>query len=432
MWGKRPRRSVGDHVQQCCNRGHRGRNRPGPRDDKLNIVTSSDRETPSAPPWVVDVSMAVAVATVLISVVALSQVGTDHEPTLTSYLLVATFGLVLLARRYVPITVLIASVLGTFAYYGLQYPPIGVALPVAGALFSTAERGRLRWAVTGGAVVFLVSLYFRLRDDPQPVGYLLGTESVSTLALIAAAISLGHGVHARRRYIAQQRRIRELSEQQAARETELQIQVEREHISRELHDTVGHGLSVISLHAGVGREAVGEDDYTVAASLDQIRTQSSTTLGELRGMLKLLRESDRDDSRQVHSVDDIAALARDVDAAGVEVIQKVDVTSADLSAIVDSAAFRIIQESLTNVLRHSGATTVQVSVGIQDGWLNITVADNGHGASGSSSGTRSGRSSSGFGLTGMAERVRVLGGELSTWWEDGFTVTATIPARLEP
>ena len=133
-------------------------------------MTDTDRGTPSVPPWVVDVSMAVAVSTVLISVVALSQVGTDHVPSLASYLFVAAFGVVLLVRRQLPRTVLAVSVLGTFAYYVLEYPPIGVALPVAGALFSTAERGRLGWAVGGGSVVFAVSLYFRLRDDPNPSG----------------------------------------------------------------------------------------------------------------------------------------------------------------------------------------------------------------------------------------------------------------------
>ncbi|MGO1829166.1 MAG: hypothetical protein ACTH0D_06310, partial [Candidatus Corynebacterium faecigallinarum] len=115
-------------------------------------MTDTDRGTPSVPPWVVDVSMAVAVSTVLISVVALSQVGTDHVPSLASYLFVAAFGVVLLVRRQLPRTVLAVSVLGTFAYYVLEYPPIGVALPVAGALFSTAERGRLGWAVGGGSV----------------------------------------------------------------------------------------------------------------------------------------------------------------------------------------------------------------------------------------------------------------------------------------
>ncbi|MGO1705836.1 MAG: sensor histidine kinase [Candidatus Corynebacterium faecigallinarum] len=382
-------------------------------------MTDTDHDTPSVPPWVVDASMAVAVSTVLISVVALSQVGTDHVPSLTSYLFVAAFGVVLLVRRQLPRTVLTVSVLGTFAYYVLQYPPIGVALPVAGALFSTAERGRLRWAIGGGAVVFVVSLYFRLRDDPQPLGYLLGTESVSTLALIAAAISLGYGVHARRRHLAQQRRITSLAEQ-----------VEREHISRELHDSVGHGLSVISLHAAVAREEVA-DGHPAAAPLDQIRSQASSTLNQLRTMLRLLRERDTDGERSVLSIDDIGTLTADVEAAGIAVDVDVSVSSADLSPAVDAAAYRIVQESLTNVLRHSHATRVRVAVQIQDATVVVTVADNGSGAvaaSGAGGGTGSG---DGHGLTGMAERVRVLGGTFTADTAEGFTVTARIPARLE-
>lgn len=378
-------------------------------------MTHTERQT--TPAWVVDVSLAVAVATVLVSIVALSQVGTDQRPTLASYIVVASFGAVLLMRRRFPLTVLTVSVLGTFAYYGLQNPPIGVALPVAGALFSTAERGRTRWAVAGGAVVFVVSFAFRLRDDPQPVGYLLGTEAVSTLALIAAAVSLGHGIHARRTYIAQQGRIRELSER-----------VEREHISRELHDSVGHGLSVIALHSAVGREAVGTDDATVAESLDQIRTQSSATLGELRAMLRLLRDADRSATpcvhsvHSLHSVDDIDALVSEVERAGVRVTAEVTVTRGELSPVVDAAAYRIIQESVTNVLRHSGAMQVQVSAVIEGDDLVITVADDGRG----------GQAVPGFGLTGMTERVRVLGGTLTTRTRGGFTVAARIPARLEP
>ncbi|HIW90650.1 MAG TPA: sensor histidine kinase [Candidatus Corynebacterium avicola] len=373
-------------------------------------MTDTERGTPNVPPWVVDVTMAVAVATVLISVVALSQVGAEHKPTLASYLYVATFGLVLLVRRQLPRVVLTVSVLGTFAYYVLQYPPIGVALPVAGALFSTAERGRLRWAVGGGAAVFVVSLYFRLRDDPQPVGYLLGTESVSTLALIAAAISLGHGVHARRRHLAQQRRITQLAEQ-----------VEREHISRELHDSVGHGLSVISLHAAVAREEVA-DDHPAADPLDQIRNQASGTLNQLRTMLRLLRERDADGERSVLSVDDVGALIADVEAVGIDVDADVDATSADLSSTVDAAVYRIVQESLTNVLRHSHATRVRVSVVLQEGTVVVTVADDGTGAGA--------ETSTGHGLTGMAERVRVLGGTFTVDSDGGFTVIARIPARL--
>lgn len=148
----------------------------------------------------------------------------------------------------------------------------------------------MTWAVAGGSVVFVVSLAFRVRDDPQPIGYLLGTESVSTLALIAAAVSLGYGLHARRLYVAQQEEIARLNKV-----------LEREHISRELHDTVGHGLSVISLQAGVARDALGDGNPTAAAAVDQIRAQSSATLTELRTMLRLLRSEPDINPRGVHS-----------------------------------------------------------------------------------------------------------------------------------
>lgn len=191
--------------------------------------------------------------------------------------------------------------------------------------------------------------------------------------------------------------------------------MEREHISRELHDSVGHGLSVISLHAAVAREEI-TDDHPAAAPLDQIRSQASSTLNQLRTMLRLLRERDTDGERSVLSLDDIGVL------------------TADLTPAVDAASYRIVQESLTNVLRHSHATRVRGSAHIQDATLVVTVADNGGGGD---TGDRSGGGSLGHGVTGMAGRVRVLGGTFTTYSTGttspaGFTVTARIPARLEP
>lgn len=191
--------------------------------------------------------------------------------------------------------------------------------------------------------------------------------------------------------------------------------MEREHISRELHDSVGHGLSVISLHAAVAREEI-TDDHPAAAPLDQIRSQASSTLNQLRTMLRLLRERDTDGERSVLSLDDIGVL------------------TADLTPAVDAASYRIVQESLTNVLRHSHATRVRGSAHIQDATLVVTVADNGGGGD---TGDRSGGGSLGHGVTGMAGRVRVLGGTFTTYSTGttspaGFTVTAKIPARLEP
>ncbi|WP_420111508.1 sensor histidine kinase [Pseudactinotalea sp.] len=378
-------------------------------------------------PGVPDIVLAVAVTAVLSAVIAVSQAGTGAAPHAVAYLFAAGFGAVLLLRRRMPVAVLALSVLGTFAYYTLSYPPIGVALPVVAALYSAAEMGLFRWAVGTGAVVFAVALAFRLRDDDQPVGYLLGTDAVSNLALIAAAIALGYGIRAGRERAAQQRELTRLTQEQTAREAELRMQSERQRISRDLHDTLGHSLSVITLHAGVGSEAVGRDDLVVTEALARVREQSTASLAELRTMVHLLRTDAEDsDERHVRSLADLPAIVGEAEAAGLSTIVAIDVDPSDLHPAVDAAAYRVIQEALTNVLRHAGATTARVSAAVAGADLHLTVTDNGHGATD--------RTALGYGISGMTERVRLLGGSLTTRSEpgDGFTVSATIPARLEP
>lgn len=332
----------------------------------------------------------------------------------------------LLLRRAMPLAVIVLSILGTFAYYTLGLPAIGVALPVAAALYSTAERGRLRTSIISGAVVFLVSLAFRLRDDPQPVGYLLGPDAALNIAVIAASIALGYAVRARRIQAAQQRQIDRLNREQSSRDAEERLRTERESVSRELHDSVGHALSVISLQAGVGQDAVGRDDDTVATALQQVRAQATSTLTDLRGLVKALRSgtSQADDTRHVHSLASIPSLVDDAAAAGLEVTADVDLAGAELSPAVDAAAFRVVQESLTNVVRHSQAHSATVEARMDGAALHLTVRDDGP--------ARPDEEHSGFRIIGMTERVRILGGTLSAGPTagGGFLVEARMPGRL--
>jgi signal transduction histidine kinase len=385
-----------------------------------------DGGTGRAAPWVVDVALAVVVTIVLSVIIVLSQAGTGVSPNVMAYVFAAGFGAVLMLRRSMPIPVLVLSVLGTFAYYTLEYPPIGVAVPVVAALYSAGEAGLIRWAVGAGVVVFAVSLYFRLRDDPQPVGYVLGTDSVSNIALIAAAIALGYGIRARRLRAAQQEQIARLTEAQLAREAESRVQGERERISRELHDTIGHALSVIALHASVGTEAVGHDDRAVATALDHVRSQSTKSLQELRSMVRVLRTdaAGDDETRKVRSLTDVQTVLDQARAAGVDVTAAIDITADDLPAAVDTAGYRVIQESVTNIIRHAHATNARVSAVIEAGRLHITVTDDGDGAADDRT--------DGYGISGMTERVRLLGGSVVTRSAPGagFSVQAMIPAKL--
>ncbi len=377
-------------------------------------------------PWAVDALLAASVTVVLSTIVALSQATAEDPPDILAYVFTAGFGAVLLLRRSMPIPVLLLSALGTFGYYILDLPPVGVALPVVAALFSAAEVGLTRWAIGAGTVVFVVSLYFRLRDDAPPLGYLLGYDAVSNIALIAAGIALGYGVRARRIRTTQQAEIARLTEEQLTREAESRMRSERERISRELHDTVGHTLSVISLQASVGAEALGHDGRTVGDALDRIRAASTRSLQELRSMVRILRSaSDADELRSILSLSAVQELVDAARGAGVEIATDISATPSDVSAPVDAAAYRVIQESITNIVRHAGATHAHIDVGIRDGRLHISVTDNGRGSV-PGNGTKGG-----YGMAGMSERVKLLGGSLTTRTSDaGFSVEATLPARL--
>lgn len=377
-------------------------------------------------PWVVDVTLGVAVVLALSLIIATSTGGTK-PPDFLAYLFAVSFGALMLLRRRMPRTVLVLSVLALFAYYTLDYPPIGVAVPMLAALFSAAEAGLLLWSIGAAAVVFVVSMIYRVLDGGEALGFLLGYESVSNLALFAAAIALGYSVRSRRLRAAQQVEIARLTEAQLAREAEQRMQSERERLSRELHDTVGHTLSVISLQAGVGTEAVGRDDRATVEAFDQIRAASTRSLQELRAMVRILRShTNQDEIRSVRSLAAVHELAEAARAAGVEVSTQITATPADLPAAVDAAAYRVIQESITNVIRHAKATRAVVRAEVREGLLRISVTDNGRGAATDNT------AQDGYGMAGMSERVRLLGGNLTTHSTPGvgFTVEVAIPAML--
>src|SRR5699024_1247146 len=148
------------------------------------VTAPAPAPPPRTVPRAADAVLAAVVAVTLAGVITIQLAAAGLPPSPSAYLFAAGFGALQLLRRSVPVAMLVLSVLGTFAYYTLQLPTIGVALPVVAALYSTAERGLLRWAIGAGVLVFTVSLLFRLRDDPQPLGYLLGTDAITNIALI--------------------------------------------------------------------------------------------------------------------------------------------------------------------------------------------------------------------------------------------------------
>jgi signal transduction histidine kinase len=330
-----------------------------------------------------------------------------------AYLFAAGFGALVLLRRRAPRTVLVLTVLAVFVYYTFQFAPIGMALPAVAAIYSAAELRRTGWAIGAGATLVGVATYYRTVGN-TPEETLAPYDLVTNVALVAAAVALGVAVR-----LSREARVHE------AHAAEQRLQAERLRIARDLHDVVGHNLSVIALHSGVAAEAVGRDDDAARGALEHVRAATSGTLHELRSTVRLLRGSASTPDAAPTGVAGVDALADSARAAGLAVDVELDVPPGLLDGAIDAAAYRIVQEALTNVLRHAAATHVAVSVRVTDGRLVLQVSDDGRGAGPGLV--------PGSGISGMRERVALLGGTLTTRDAPGggFRVAADLPLRLE-
>lgn len=379
----------------------------------------------TVPRWSHDALLGAAVAGALALVISLGRDG-YRTPGAPAYLFASAFGALVLVRRRAPRIVLVATVVGTFGYYTLDYPPIGVAVPLVAALFATADAGSAWWAGVAGALVFAVSLAFRIHEG-ESAAYLIGYEGVANAALIVTAIALGCAVRSRRGRLAQQAEIMRLLAEQTARQAESRIREERTSLSRDLHDTVGHAMSVISLQAGVAAEAVGRDDGAARLAIGHIAETSRQSLRDVRSMVRLLRGEEEADPARVLSLAAVPDLIRTAREVGIDTRCELPAGPGRLPPQLDATAYRVVQEALTNVICHARATRADIAIDIEEGLLRVTIRDNGTVAAEVPAG--GGR---GHGLAGMRERVRLLGGTLTAGPDagSGFRVEARIPIEV--
>ncbi|MGJ9413042.1 sensor histidine kinase [Aeromicrobium sp. CF4.19] len=316
--------------------------------------------------------------------------------------------------------VLATTVLGLFAYYAAGYPAVGVAVPIAAALCSAAELGRAGWALGAASIALATSVFFRLAEG-QELSLVVGYELAGHALLMAGAIAVGDGIRSRRALIAHAREIVALTSERAQRESEATAHAQRITVARDLHDSIGHSTSIISLHADVAREAVGRgDDAAAAEALHVIKDTTGSTMIELRRTVAVLRAPDQT-SRTAAGLSNVRSL---IDL-GSEVKLTTDIQVPDaLPSIIDATAFRIIQESVTNIVRHSTATRAHIEAICRGDELHVAVVDNGRSKEARSSAT------SGHGVAGMRERAAALGGTLEVGSaEGGFAVRARIPLK---
>jgi len=201
---------------------------------------------------------------------------------------------------------------------------------------------------------------------------------------------------------------------------------ERARIARELHDVVGHAIAMMTVQAGAERMALANDRPETSRVLSQIEVTGRQTLQEMRRMLGLLRSDDSADFTPQPGLAQVGALAERMARSGLDVDVQVEGEPGPVSPGVDISAYRIVQEALTNVLKHAEAGRARVRVTHGDGGIEIEVADDGTG----------GREpdGQGHGLTGIRERVGLYGGSLDVGPapQGGWRLVARLPREVEP
>jgi signal transduction histidine kinase len=342
-------------------------------------------------------------------------------------------GLVLLhtvplaARRRFPLAVLATSVASGLAFAALDLSPDLLWMTFLVAVYSVAAYGS-RWVSLAGLVVAEVG---SVANQLTP-GRFQAPTVISNALLIAAVWLLGHFVGVRRVYVGQlEERTAELEQarEELARRA---VTEERLRLARELHDVVAHAMSVIAVQSGVGAHIANTQPEEAAKALVAIEATSRGALEELRRLLGVLRQEHepQGDLAPVPGLADLDSLLAEVSKAGLAVKLRVNGTRPPVPAGVDLSAYRIVQEALTNVVKHAGPAHAQVTIGYRDQDVTVEVTDDGQGAVTSGS---DGQAGSGHGLIGMRERVQVFGGDLQTGPcpGGGFRVAARLPLAAE-
>lgn len=358
------------------------------------------------PMWVTDALLGMAVAVIVIAVMSAGY-GGRQDPDGLAYLWAIGLGALMLVRRRYPGLVVAISVLGLFAYYTAGYPAIGVAVPIVAALYSAAEFGRMLWGIVAAIVALLVSVVFRLIDG-QSASLVVGYELAGHAFLMAGALALGDSIRSRRELVA-------LSSERAKRDAEERAHAERLTVARDLHDSIGHGITVISLHTDIAQEALTTDETSQAArALRQVSSAARSTMADLRETVAVLRDS------RANVADGLARIESVIPKhSHIEFTTDIRMTG-DLPRSVDGVAFRIVQEAVTNVMKHSNASRARIEVTTEGSQLIVAVSDNG--ATAADGITES------HGVTGMRERASSVGGALTIHSSrNGCDVVARLP-----
>jgi signal transduction histidine kinase len=370
---------------------------------------------------------ALALAVVAVNVVA---IGVAREPGARpldplAYALASSYGILLLSRRRWPLGVLLASTAALLAYYSLGYPGLSPAFPLAVALYTAALAGYVRWGLVITAFFMLAGAFVTaVREGTPPNQVFAGF--LPQASLLVTLLLLGEAVRSHRAWQVEVGERLARAEAEREREAARRVEQERLRIARELHDVMAHTISVITVQAGVAADVLVDAPGKAREALATIRAASREAMGELRATVGVLRGGDgrRAPLAPAPGLGQLEGLMETARRGGVRVETVMAGEPRPLPPAVDLTAYRILQESLTNVVRHAGASTATVTIGYRPEAVVLEVCDDGRGAAETVA-----SDPGGYGLVGMAERVAAIGGRLEAGPRPagGFRVRALLP-----
>jgi signal transduction histidine kinase len=350
---------------------------------------------------------------IVCGLIALSQVEVWHYRVagggIGAALTQAAVGCSLVWRRRHPLLAAAGVLASLFACAWVTGAEPGSATAVVATLLAFAGVGAMANR-TGAVLGLLVALVLAI---PMTSDHSLNTYLAIALTSFVVPWLLGALWLRRQLYLRSER-----DRDEAARRAVVQ---ERRRLAWELHDVVSHNVGMMVVQAGAGDVLLEKDPDRVRDSLHAIERGGRETLVELRRLLGLLHSDENAPLASQPTLATLPLLAASLGEAGVEVTIRSEGTPRALPAGIDLTAYRIVQEALTNVLKHAAATRAEVGLRYASDLLEVEVSDNGHGAANLTSG--------GFGLAGIAERVALFGGELETSNAApvGFTIRARLP-----
>jgi signal transduction histidine kinase len=375
-------------------------------------------------PHLLDAAMLLVAGVIVVVGVAL-RADASTRPLALALALAATGMLVL--RRSAPTATLAISGALVLALFAVDHAAGAVAvIAPAIALYSLAlSRGRVHLvaAVVAAAAAVMIADVFLAGRHPHA----LTLQTAAHVALVAVPVLAAEALRNRRSYIQLLLERLELAERTREEEAQRRAEQERLRIARELHDVVAHTLTTINVQAGVAAHLADREPSRVGSALAAIEAASHDALDELRAILGVLRGADGAEVplEPAPGLDGIASLVDRFREAGGDIELEVEGGQPErIPEAVQLAAFRIVQESLTNATRHAPGAAAHVRLGYEHDRLRVWIESNsGHERNGNGRGH-------GVGIAGMRERATALGGTLEAGpVPDGFKVTAELPYR---